>query len=261
VRRLWIITALVLPVLALANEDWWQAVVSAQHVAVGPSGEWYTPYATTARGIWSLDKGTANDFGPFGYHGAVSNGAAFVDGGMEFDGTNDLIQLPTNLTPSAWGAATVAMKLKRDTTAVNIGAFGAFTAGSYFFTQSGISAGNPTLGGFGGAAYGELVGSTNIAPANTTNVIVWVFDGAGTNNATRLRLYINGTNYPAQAPGVAYLGTVGTNIPAANFAGLRIGAIQGLTRFWDGTISRVMLTDTALSSNDVTTLTERMWMP
>jgi len=258
VKRLAIIAAAGLAMAAAANPvaQWFHF----DDAAVA-DGEWYTPYATTARGIWSLDKGTANDFGPFGYHGAVSNGAAFVPGGMDFGGTNHFIQLPTNLTPSAWGAATVAMKLKRDTTALYLGAFGAFTASSYFFTQSGVTTvGNPTLSGFGGASYAELA-NTNIAPANTTNVIVWVFDGAGTNNATRLRLYVNGTNYVTGVGGLSYIGTVGTNIPPAAFTGLRIGAIQGLTRFWDGTISRVLLTDTALSSNDVTTLTERMWMP
>jgi hypothetical protein len=254
VKRLAIIAASGLAMAAAANPvaQWFHfgdAAVAA--------GEWYTPYATTARGIWSLDKGTANDFGPFGYHGAVSNGAAFVDGGMDFDGVNDFIQLPTNLTPNAWGAATVAMKLKRDVNTINLGMFGSYTASSYFFVQNGITwSGLPAIGAFGGAAFAELI-NTNIAPANTTNVIVWVFDGAGTNNATRLRLYINGTNYV----GLSFSTTVGTNIPPANFAGLRIGAVQGLSRYWNGTISRVMLTDTALSSNDVTTLTERMWMP
>lgn len=259
-RRLIIIAALACGACAAWAGMGARGWVALRPLPAGAAQEWFAPYATSARGIWSLDKGNANDYGPGGYHGAVSGGAAYVSGGMDFDGTNDFVQLPTNCTPSGCVAVTVAVKCKRDSNAVNMGQFGGYTASSYFFAQNGVEAGKSALGGFGGAAYAQIV-PTNVAPVGSTNVIVWVFDGAGTGNGGRLKLYVNGTNYPEAFDSLTFVGTVGTNIPPANFGGLRIGSIQGLGRYWDGTISRVLVDDAAMSSNEAQTLTERMWLP
>jgi len=80
--------------------------------------------------------------------------------------------------------------------------------------------------------------------------LIYVFNGGGTTNADKLKMYLNGT----ELTGGTYSGTIDTAIGTLTSSMTsNIGRTPSVAYF-DGNIDEVALFNTALSSSDVTTI-------
>ena len=222
-KRLAIITALVLPVLALANDDWWQAVVSAQQVEVGPVAPTYPASIyryewaeqTNALGFYADTSAVGTNYGVSGTGTARPTWQApyrlAFDGGDWVRGTN-------------WAALS-----SRNVTAVTMVAWVNLRStadGQYFASYLGEGVVNG-FGTTGGKYFIQIGGPVFYGPTpSTTN---WTHVAVAWASNTVAYVWTNGYLATTGAHAGAYVNWAGTG------EGLRIGARpDGTANFFFG---------------------------
>lgn len=94
---------------------------------------------------------------------------------------------------------------------------------------------------------GDTIGS-GIITSNTWMHVAAVFDGSGSTNSDRLKIYINGV--PST---LTFFGTIPSQIPLS-VADIVFGNWPGQSRYWDGRLDAFGLWSRALSSSEISLL-------
>ncbi|MBI2550034.1 fibronectin type III domain-containing protein [Candidatus Woesearchaeota archaeon] len=83
--------------------------------------------------------------------------------------------------------------------------------------------------------------------ASTWTYVAFVFDGTGSGNAARLKIYADGVAVP-----ITFTGTIPAATTSGNTATLKIGRFGGtLNRYWNGTIDDVKVWNRSLSAAEI----------
>jgi hypothetical protein len=192
--------------------------------------------------------GEGGSSGPYAFNTALS-----------FDGVNDFVNVPDSVTLSPTNKWSLSLWLYwdqklGDKTVTSKWDFTGTTGGQYFFGSS-PSAGVPlrmficsTLTD-SGMNYAEIPAANILV--TTWHHVVWVFDGALSGNANRLKCWVDNVQQTL---------TFGGTIPAA-FLDISHELVLGAwtvsaarTRFWNGDLDDVWWFNTAISSDDVASL-------
>ncbi|MBL7817975.1 MAG: T9SS type A sorting domain-containing protein [Saprospiraceae bacterium] len=155
---------------------------------------------------------------------------------LRFDGTNDYVSVPNIATFNSLTAFTVEAWVN---TTVGTGYRAILTKGNNI--QLAIYDSNDIYCRIasGTDAYGFT--TTAVLPINTWVHVAAVYDGSQSNNATRLKIYINGT-----AQTLSYAGTIPTSVNT-NSAAIKIGATTSGAEYWSGRMDEMRLWNRALS--------------
>ena len=168
---------------------------------------------------------------------------------LNFDGTNDNVNIGSQSSLSATTAFTVETWLKR-------------TAGSYiypvFFSKSATdwTANSINFGAWssGAGIYARVAGASdaygynstdNLLPADTWRHVAVVYDGSGSNNAARLKIYINGSPIS-----LTFVGTIPAT-SATISANATLGVVTGSSHYWKGGMDEVRVWSRALCQGEI----------
>ena len=205
-------------------------------------------------GWWKLDESsgtTAYDSSGNGHDGTLMGNpqsvAGKIDGSLDFDGTDDYVELPTGLIGADIGTAAMWIKTTQD------------TVGMIFYGSDGT-------GGDGYGAENELCVSVLTNPANngvihlhiegnpdvyfgptTVNDDAWHHIAATWDIDGEATLYVDGVS----------AGSVGHNGSNFNFTGrMRLGSPAANTRFYSGLLDDVRIYNRPLTADDIQELYE-----
>jgi hypothetical protein len=158
-------------------------------------------------------------------------------------GTISTLTSSTNFSISGWFNQTTV-----DQTGFMLGARSSSTDAVFLYTYSDgnmyVDVSNSSQ------SYGYFDYST-VVSANTWFHVAMVFNGTGSANADKLKLYINGSPIT-----LTYYNTIPSSTTSST-NDFKIGVVDGYTNEWNGAISNVQIFNTALSatgSNSVETL-------
>lgn len=229
-----------------------------------PATSWET---SGLLGYWPMDEGegfVAVDASGNGYNGTLTNmETGDWDGStkapldwtngysLDFDGSNEYIATSdiaidglANLTLSAW--------IRADTFGDYEGILSKYTSttSDVDFLLGGTGAGSNT-GLFArvantGNTYGYTAGS--LLTASTWQHVAMVYNGAGSANADKVKVYIDGTERS-----LTFQGTIPTTTPT-NAAVMNIGYYAGGPTYFDGHIDDARIYTRALSPQEITAL-------
>jgi hypothetical protein len=206
-------------------------------------------------GYWAFEDATgtkATDFSGRGNTGTLTNmdsATDWVDGkvgrALDFDGTDDYISIADSTSLNPTTAYTVTGWVKFDSLASQYGIL-VMKSGSEM--QYRIYRDRTYFSVDAGAGAAIMVDS--IISVNTWYHFAEVYDGSGSGNTGRLKLYVDGVNQN--------LGTyAGTTVPASITTGTNpvyLGSHVGVSLFHDGSIDEVRIYNRALSATEVATL-------
>ena len=173
---------------------------------------------------------------------------------LDFDGSNDYVAVGTSSTFNAPSALTISV-WARPTSAIDlVSVIGKYVSGpeNGWIIETGTSGFGGTSGVLltacnGGSHYGS---ASSIFTVNEWVHIVYVFNGTGAGNSTRLRFYRNGNEVT-----LTYTGTIPTSI-GSNASAPRIGS-NGDGRYWAGQIDDVAVYNRVLSPTEIRVLALR----
>lgn len=215
-------------------------------VAAAPAN-WWDAYTSTALGLWPCDEGSGtaiDDKSAYAKDGTAT-GIGWSTRGPEFNGKSGCyIALPKLAWPATVTQATVAAWAYAKAWPGNTAVWGSYNGGPGLFLQSEIGAGAGIIG-WVQSSYGlKVIGATN-----AWQHMAMVYNGGGAANSDRLKLFVNGTNVNCAFPG-SIPSSASTNSWLAPY----LGALNGLTRPWTGTVARVAVFKTALTETQIRSL-------
>ena len=201
-------------------------------------------------GYYEMDAGSAwVDSSGNGYHG-VNSGAVIntvdqkVGSGCGSFLANDEVELTTYPDISGRTAMSVMGWIKNDGVSIpNDGIFGMIDGSSNGFYLQAKTPGeglkflvgtNLDFGQFNGDVTSGLVH------------VAAVFDGAGVDNPTRLKMY-----HSSVAQALAFSGTIPSAIPSIIGINPTIGRVNGQARYWDGLLDNFEIYDHALTQDEI----------
>ncbi|MGH9339263.1 MAG: LamG domain-containing protein, partial [Acidobacteriota bacterium] len=162
--------------------------------------------------------------------GATWTAAGKSNGALSFDGTNDSVNLPFVLNPSATNF-TAAGWIKTDTTAKQIilqQLDGSGTGRAWLYLNNSFL--KTHIGG-------SATASSNTLSTNTWYHIVVV------KNGTNIKLYVNGVERAST-----------TRTAESSTGAMKVGASKFSTEWFNGTIDQLRIYDSALSAADISAL-------
>lgn len=167
-----------------------------------------------------------------------------VDGGLDFDGTDDRLVVTDAASLDQTTALTVFFHAAFDVVTGNQAPVTKSTslAGSWSF-QTNAAALRFHIGA-PGSTFGE--GGTLVAFASSRVIVV--YDGSATGNANRLKMWINGT-----AITLAFTGTIPATITAGT-ADVWLGAFSNAAQFFNGQVRCVGVVQAVASASEVTAI-------
>ncbi len=197
-------------------------------------------------GLWSFNGAdvsgtTAYDRSGQGNNGTLTNGPTVTTGkigqALDFDGTDDRIVVGdinamdglTYMTASAWVKYDNVGVYKGIVTKVN---------GVGWALETG-SSGSTFVGGFN-----DGYGIAGTVPNDTWTHLVFTFDGTQSGNASRLKMYMNGTQVTP-----SYTGTVPAVAPSNAFDVVIGGGVD--PRYFSGQIDEVRVYNRTLSATEI----------
>jgi hypothetical protein len=190
--------------------------------------------------------------------GTLANGPAWTGsqgrqgghGALSLDGTNDYVSVPDSASLSPTAALTVSGWWRQNSLSADkalIAKWNYSTQGTWalqteadssalkvFVADSLIEGGN-----------NHCKTATGVWSAGAWHHVAFVFDGAGAGNANRLKIYVDGIEQP-----LTFTGTIAAALQDST-AELRIGDLQNLSRFWNGSCDDVRIYSRALSATGV----------
>jgi trimeric autotransporter adhesin len=202
---------------------------------------------------WKLDESSGNAADSKGSNTGtntnVTYGASKINNGAVFNGTNAYLTCTRISALESVGAFTISGWFKQTT----------IDQSRSFFTkgEGGGSNGIALFSNSNGFLYLEPASSSNrgyidysaYMSADTWTHVVVVFNGSGTGNAGRLKIYFNGTERT-----LTYDGTIPTASASAT-ANFELGRETAGNRFfWDGGMDEVGIWTRALSGSEVSEL-------
>lgn len=212
-------------------------------------------------GYWPMDEGsgtsTTYDNSGNGYDGTMNGSmteddwvSGYKGSSLEFDGSNDYISVSDNADLSPTAAFSYFAWVNQD----SLNSDEAIGAKWTYSSDGGWALVVPGTGGFLRAFIADSAGDIGnnygttysaVFSANTWNHIGVVYDGSGSTNADKLKIYLNGVEQNLDFTGTIPATTRDTN------ADLRIGDFQNLSRFWTGKIDDVRFYNHALSQFNI----------
>jgi hypothetical protein len=204
-------------------------------------------------GSWPLDEGsgnTANDVSGNGNNGSLVNGPSWAGDVLNFDGSNDYVNLGgldvpgSALTIAGWVRADDLANCNARDCRIVSKASGTATADHYFMVSTMKVSGNTRLRfrlKTNGATE-TLVASSGNLSNNVWVHVAAVYDGAN------MRLYKDGTLVGSKSK----TGNIDTNGSVQTWIGGN--PPYAATRPWDGAIADVMIYDKALTAQQITAL-------
>lgn len=211
---------------------------------------------------YPLDNGsgtTATDTSTNGNNGTLTNGPTWttgqVGGAVDFDGSDDYIELADLATIESQSTVTFAAWVRPDSLTGND--YGAF----FCKYNSGTDDLCFQIGGDGGiGSTTALVGTirngsdtygytgNDKLTVGTWSHVAMVFDGRLTGNSNRLKIYVNGVSETLTFNGTIPATTTSNSVP------LRIGRTGAASNYWNGLIDEARVYNRALSDEEVRNL-------
>lgn len=161
------------------------------------------------------------------FQGTASLRPLLASDGVNFDGTDDIMNAATNASLDSGASFTLGIRIKPDVVTSNRVPIARSQSGSGSWSIQTASAGIRMHFGAPGVAFGE-VGS--MLSAGTERTFVWVYDGAGATNADRLKMWRDGV-----AQTISFTGTIPATI-SNTATDLTWGAYANNVQFFDGRI-------------------------
>lgn len=191
---------------------------------------------------WSDQSGNGND--------ATSSGSlrpTYTGGtGVIFDGTDDVIQAIDDATLDATTTLIVGISVNPDVTTSNRVPICKSATGAGAWSMQTNNAAMRWHAGTPGAAFGEF---SSALSAGVTSRIIVRYDGGGTGNSGRLKMYLNGS---LQSP--SYTGTIPATLSNTTDV-VSLGSYTDALQFWDGVIKgAVIAIGHTTSDQDITDL-------
>ena len=216
---------------------------------------------TGLKGYWSfngkdLSGTTAYDRSGAGNTGTLTNGPAVTEGrlgqGLSFDGTNDYVNIPdsTSLSPTAamtvsfWTNITSSISsqcrsfLAKNASGQRSWALTATTSGGVVFYVATNTNDTGTYGSTGGGLIAQ----------NQWAYVTAVFDGAGSGNADRAKIYVNGVQ-----SSVTFTGTIPASLTDTSQA-VRFGESAMSCTALPGYLDEVRIYNRALTEAEIKSL-------
>lgn len=216
---------------------------------------------TGLKGYWSfngkdLSGTTAYDRSGAGNTGTLTNGPAVTEGrlgqGLSFDGTNDYVNIPdsTSLSPTAamtvsfWTNITSSISsqcrsfLAKNASGQRSWALTATTSGGVVFYVATNTNDTGTYGSTGGGLIAQ----------NQWAYVTAVFDGAGSGNADRAKIYVNGVQ-----SNVTFTGTIPASLTDTSQA-VRFGESAMSCTALPGYLDEVRIYNRALTEAEIKSL-------
>lgn len=166
--------------------------------------------------------------------------------GVIFDGTDDVIQASDAVTLDASTTLIVGISVNPDVTTSNRVPICKSASGSGAWSMQSNGSGMRWHAGTPGSAFGEI---SSALSAGVTARIVVRYDGGGTGNSGRLRMYLNGT---LQSP--TYTGTIPSSLSDTTNV-VSLGSYDNSVQYWDGVIKgAVIAIGHSTSDQDITDL-------
>lgn len=219
------------------------------------------PSHTGMIGYWSFNEGTstaAKDYSGNGSNGTLSGfpspstvasgwNAGRQGSGLNFDGSNDRINLPAMPSTDGLSQFSVSAWVKRKPNTPTVG--GVFikqtNTSNWLGLQFAATAQLNMIVSNGGLAFGTF----NASPVNSFDGwhhFTAVFDGTQTGNAGRLKLYIDGR----QTAFTSFTGTIPATTPTISAAGF-LGYDQQNNTYLNGSMDEVRVYSRALAPFEV----------
>lgn len=213
--------------------------------------------------IWHLDESPDDLLPEFkdkisGFHGSASGSLVAdaqqtgqIHNAIDFSGANDYIAIPhqdelaqtLTMTISAWVNHEVT-----DTNDAILSKYQHVTDTSWAVQSSGTNAMRMFLADSltsSGSDYATT--ANNVLTTGSWNHVVWIYNGAGSGDADKIKCYVDGVDQS-----LTMTGTIPASLPAAT-AELQIGRLNTLNRYWNGLIDEVRYESTNRSGDWVTT--------
>jgi len=176
---------------------------------------------------WGDQSGKGNDATE------ATNQPTYTSGtGVIFDGSNDRLEVADDATLDATTTLIVGICVNPDVTTSNRVPICKSQTGSGTWSMQSNTTGMRWHAGTPGSNFGEI---SSALSAGVTSRIIVRYDGGGSGNSGRLRMYLNGS---LQSP--SYTGTIPATLTADSNS-VWLGMYGNAAQFWDGVIKGAVI--------------------